>query len=339
MPIEETNQEPLADSSPDAGIRSEMLGDLLKAERERRGFDEKYIADKLHITMHYVRSIEANRFDKLPGAVFAKGYIKSYASLLNMNVASLSHMYDEMTSEQKEIKEEASRRQVARRRSDRNKPWVYASAAMFVLGMGGLWAFNHYSQEAEPAATVQAPAQPSTPSRPTATITSQPIAQTPTPSPAPVTTLTAEPAADLPAPDTGSDTSSDAPAATEPPDLLSALTTLARQPVAADSPAVDSEPVTDESDDGQVIAIDGEGDDVLRISFTGESWIEVNDSEEQQIYRDIREAGDVLEITGNAPFNVLVGDAPYTTMTLNGAEIDVSDNIRIDNSARLTVGL
>ena len=66
---------------------------------------------------------------------------------------------------------------------------------------------------------------------------------------------------------------------------------------------------------------------------------EVNDGESRQIYRDLREAGDVLEITGNAPFNILLGDAVFIRMSLNGSEIDVSTKIRIDNSARLIVGL
>jgi cytoskeleton protein RodZ len=89
----------------------------------------------------------------------------------------------------------------------------------------------------------------------------------------------------------------------------------------------------------RVITIEAIGSDLLRISFIGESWIEVNDSESRQIYRDIREAGDVLEITGSAPFNILLGDAPFISMSLNGDEIDLSADIRIDNSARLTVGL
>ena len=70
-----------------------------------------------------------------------------------------------------------------------------------------------------------------------------------------------------------------------------------------------------------------------------ERWVEVNAGAQKQIYRDIRSAGDVLEITGSAPFSILLGDAPFTSLTFNGTEIDVSDNIRIDNSARLTVGL
>ena len=97
--------------------------------------------------------------------------------------------------------------------------------------------------------------------------------------------------------------------------------------------------VAEATDQSRVFTIEAIGNDVLRISFIGESWIEVNDSESQQIYRDIREAGDVLEITGSAPFNILLGDAPFTSMSLNGDEIDLSADIRIDNSARLTVGL
>ena len=89
----------------------------------------------------------------------------------------------------------------------------------------------------------------------------------------------------------------------------------------------------------QVIEISAAGSDVLRIAFTGESWVEVNDESQNRIYRDIRGAGDTLEITGNAPFYILLGDAPFTTLTFNGTEIDVSDDIRIDNSARVTVGL
>ena len=88
-----------------------------------------------------------------------------------------------------------------------------------------------------------------------------------------------------------------------------------------------------------VISVGGQGRDVLRITFSGASWVEVDDGGENQIYRDLREAGDVLEITGDAPFRILLGDAPFTSLTLNGNEIDVSENIRIDNSARLTVGL
>ncbi|MFN3163133.1 MAG: RodZ domain-containing protein [Pseudohongiellaceae bacterium] len=65
----------------------------------------------------------------------------------------------------------------------------------------------------------------------------------------------------------------------------------------------------------------------------------MNDADQRLVYRDLRESGDILEVTGRAPFNVLLGDAPLANVRLNGTAIDVSDDIRVDNSARLTVGL
>ena len=55
------------------------VGETLRQERKRQNLSKNEVADKLHITRHYVAVIESNSFEKLPGAVFAKGYVKSYA--------------------------------------------------------------------------------------------------------------------------------------------------------------------------------------------------------------------------------------------------------------------
>ena len=46
-------------------IRS--AGALLREAREAKGLDEKAIADKLHITVHYIKALESDQFEKLPG--------------------------------------------------------------------------------------------------------------------------------------------------------------------------------------------------------------------------------------------------------------------------------
>ena len=90
---------------------------------------------------------------------------------------------------------------------------------------------------------------------------------------------------------------------------------------------------------GQVITVDAGGEDVLKITFSAESIVQIADSSDTQIYRDIRVAGDVLEVMGSAPFNVLLGDAASTSLIFNGSAVDFRTNIRVDNSARLTIGL
>ena len=210
-----------------------------------------------------------------------------------------------------------------------------------MAGFAILWAFNYYL--ADNSETIAKPPVNSVRSALTAVSQQQPNVSRTTvppilavPLPAPVTEI---------ATSTQSTIESQIGAVVEQPSTVNfgtVLANLAGAPtpmvVAPQNPdSVTIEEIADE--DNYFFAIGTNGDDLLRISFSGESWVEVNDSDSIQIYRDIREAGDILQITGSAPFNILIGDAPYIRLSLNGTEIDVSDDIRIDNSARLTVGL
>lgn len=89
----------------------------------------------------------------------------------------------------------------------------------------------------------------------------------------------------------------------------------------------------------RVISVQAAGSDELQIHFDGDSWVEIDDGNDTTLYRDMRLAGDLLELKGQAPFNVLLGNAVAVTVSFNGREIDISDDIRIDNSARLVLGL
>lgn len=347
-------REPDLESAEETGDRP-TAGDILMKERLRLGLNEKEVADQLHITMHYVRALESNSYEKLPGTVFAKGYLKSYALLLGLDVEDLLARFDEINDRQEADIREASRLVQARKMKDRNKPLVIISLAVFVAGFLGLWLVNSFLGEdavsttpaivengdaAEASRSALAisqaessqsiPGQASDQTTPQEPVVSSLNSTTALASETSSTLVQTEPAANL---DADVAVQESAASSIEPAldlqDIAAAL-----QPATASNTAANEDPARP-----RVITVQGSGNDVLRISFSGESWVEVNDSESQQVYRDIREAGDVLEITGSAPFNILLGDAPFTSMSLNGNEIDLSTDIRIDNSARLTVGL
>jgi cytoskeleton protein RodZ len=330
-------------------------GDILQQERQRLGLNEKKVADQLHITIHYVKALESNSYEKLPGAVFAKGYLKSYALLLGLDFEDLMSRYDEFTHQQNAESAQERRLLIALDKKDRNKPLVIVSLIIFVTGFLVLWLANSYfseesvsdvpasvegAQNIRPALSQVNESQVTTPPQLTLEVeteeNSAPTDQsTITPSLEELSVIASEPLVEVDL-DSNVDSSSAVISETSGSegspsleDLASALQAL-RVEQAAGAKA---------SSQPRVITIEAIGSDLLRISFIGESWIEVNDSESRQIYRDIREAGDVLEITGSAPFNILLGDAPFISMSLNGDEIDLSADIRIDNSARLTVGL
>ena len=60
-------------------------GELLTEARERLGLGTVEVAEKLHLTVHYVRALEAGEYEKLPGEVYVKGYLRSYALLVGID--------------------------------------------------------------------------------------------------------------------------------------------------------------------------------------------------------------------------------------------------------------
>lgn len=379
MPTNENQQQ--ADTDVVEESVTESVGDILREERLRKDLTEKEVADQLHITMHYVRAIESNSFEKLPGAVFAKGYIKSYALFLGLEASQVIGSYDDYVSGQQDAAREKTRIQV-RRRKDKNRPWVIGSGIAFVSLFLVLWLLNRGSDDSveldseEPSQVEdQRELQSLLGDEGTAAPSSMPA-----PIEAPILPLSGSAALETPTLDDVEQFQSAQLAqvdsaliaegivaevvAVEVNETTDQASSLSEQDVQQQSPQLTEMQSTSEatvrtsleaSDEfaatielpsaaesqrsDRRILVETEGSDVLLISFIGESWVEVSDSFENLVYRDLIQAGNVLEITGTAPFDILLGDAPYAEMALNGIDIDFSKNVRIDNSARLTVGL
>ena len=75
------------------------IGDTLRRERLRRGLDLDKVAAETKIGRHQLEAIEANQFDRLPGGVFARSFIRQYARLLELDdeeiIAELKQQFDE----------------------------------------------------------------------------------------------------------------------------------------------------------------------------------------------------------------------------------------------------
>jgi len=76
--------------------------------------------------------------------------------------------------------------------------------------------------------------------------------------------------------------------------------------------------------------------DQLLIEVGEDSWIDIRDSDDQRLYRDLARAGARIEVYGQLPFFLHVGNAPGLTLQLNGAPFAIT-GYRADNSARLTL--
>ncbi|MFK8019605.1 MAG: RodZ domain-containing protein [Pseudomonadales bacterium] len=79
------------------------------------------------------------------------------------------------------------------------------------------------------------------------------------------------------------------------------------------------------------------GEDVLQFTFNGNCWIEVYDSHQNPIIMETKLEGELLRISGEAPFEVRVGNSRAVSLMLNGQPVHIEQHPTID-STELIVG-
>jgi transcriptional regulator with XRE-family HTH domain len=71
------------------------VGQELKRERELRGISLKEIADSTKINMRFLRALENDQMDFLPGEFFTKGIIRTYADYIGLESDKILDSYYE----------------------------------------------------------------------------------------------------------------------------------------------------------------------------------------------------------------------------------------------------
>ena len=73
----------------------ENFGCYLKHERELRGVSLEEISGDTKIPLRFLKALEENSFDELPGEIFIKGYIRSYANIIGSDFGEMLNIYKE----------------------------------------------------------------------------------------------------------------------------------------------------------------------------------------------------------------------------------------------------
>ncbi len=80
----------------------EPLGEYLKRIRKSSDTSLETVAAKTKINITYLIAIEESRFNDLPGEVFVKGFLRSYARCLGIGEADVINRYNQLRNETKE---------------------------------------------------------------------------------------------------------------------------------------------------------------------------------------------------------------------------------------------
>ena len=72
-----------------------ITGELLKSERLRQGLSVQDVAFSLKLSSKIVAAIEVGQVDELPAKTFVRGFVKSYAQLLKIDVDQVMRQFQE----------------------------------------------------------------------------------------------------------------------------------------------------------------------------------------------------------------------------------------------------
>ncbi|WP_258110127.1 RodZ domain-containing protein [Alicyclobacillus sp. SP_1] len=83
------------------------LGQRLKDTRESQGLSLDEVADRTKIRTHYLKALENGEWDFLPGDVYARGFVRSYADVLGMDGQALLAELDAQVARMKRVEQSA----------------------------------------------------------------------------------------------------------------------------------------------------------------------------------------------------------------------------------------
>lgn len=310
-------------------------GESLRNARELKGWSVAEVAAQLNLTPQRLSELEAGAFDKLPGTTFARGYIRAYAKLLDLDQNRLVVEFDQFTGTDATGSSVHSLGRIEEpvRYSQSILRLVSFLLLLALVGAGFLWWQDQ--------------------GRPGVTLPELGIEHVEVDGADGTTQLhsLAEPEDQAVVAAQGNDAGSPLPLPIEPqaeevPEAVESATeqaaaapaepaSSAPAPASAVAPA-QSAPQTPVAETAPVAVAAGQG--AISVQFTADCWAQVTDADGKVLVSALKRAGERLELTGKAPMELRLGFARGAQVSYNGEAVDVSP-FTSGETARLKLGL
>ncbi|MGF1768572.1 cytoskeleton protein RodZ [Enterovibrio makurazakiensis] len=323
----EQNEEQVLD------VESAHPGQVLKQAREAIGLSAQDVADRLRLRVSVILDLEENCCENKQIATFTRGYIRSYAKLVGLNADALICDYQAppQTEESAQKMQSFSRKTRIDKHDSRvmNLTWVILAV---VVGITTFWWWQN--QQNDPlmslsettAVLAQIGAADSNDDVVTGVqaeeLVQPDVVQIDDPLPSDMT-------GDTPVVESTGDSKSTSDNISENTALVesSVETSVPEQPKPSSNtsptPSV-SEPATVATSD---VTTSGETLDQqpsLVLSFDGDCWVDIRDASGKRLLTGIKSAGETVDLSGEAPFKIVLGAPSAVRLVYNGDNVDLS---------------
>lgn len=320
-------------------------GERLRQAREIAGLSVAEVAAKQHLRPAIISAIESGDYRKIDSELFLKGYVRAYATHVGIDPESVVRQLDkelEPLREERQARVEANPLVNIERRKRRKRQIAKIVVALLTLAVL-FYVGSLYLASQEPPAT-DTPAEAITGEESEAEMpvstdpedeggsaaTGETLAEPPlTISEAPDTDSANQEAATADASVAGAAGSDEVDPGSPVEDADVAPQTplqpeTAPEPVPATSgpePSVDSG-VTAE----QTTSVPADAEGRLVVEFSGDCWVEVQDSAGRTLVAELRRAGETLDVTGDGPLRVVLGAvSAVSALSYSGESVNLAD--------------
>ncbi len=310
-------------------------GETLRKARESKNLAQAEVAQQLNLTLRALTQVEAGAFDKLPGHTFARGYIRAYAKLLELDQDRLVADFDAYTGTDSagssvhalgRIEEPTHLAQSLLR-------FVSVGLLLGLLAVSFFWWQEQSTRKDSDAAVSRAlehveveSADGTTEIHPLDEPEDQAVAdgqaQIVEPASEIEPELAAQTATTAPAADTATSASQPAPVAEPPAAVVVPVAAVPAAPVSAALPSVT--PVVEAPVSAPAPVQAAAGQALVNIQFTANCWTQLTDANGKVLFSALKRAGESLELAGKPPLELRLGFARGAQVSYNGQAVDVA---------------
>jgi cytoskeleton protein RodZ len=309
---------PVEASAEARPTRRRTIGQLLRETREGFGSDLNRVATALRIRAAYLEAIEEGRYDQLPGAVYALGFVRAYATHLGLDGEEAVRRF-KLDAEGFEGQRDLTFPVPLAERSVPGGTMLLVAVILAICGYG-VWYYLSASARPHPDRVAALPVElaPRAPALPAAdTPATAPSSDAVSAEPAAtVTTMSLPPAAAVAPP------SPPAPVAENPPSAPIAVAPppapLAASPVVMAPPSVPEAPAALPPADKPRIYGVANGRTRIVLRAVAESWVQVRDANNVPVFSRQLKAGDSYRVPDQAGLFLHTGVPNALTATIDG---------------------
>ncbi|MEZ9258396.1 cytoskeleton protein RodZ [Vibrio splendidus] len=282
-------------------------GTLLKNKRESLGLTQKQISDRLKLRVTLIQQIEENQFESDQVATFMRGYIRSYAKYVNLDekvvLNALHHSGDAQHQEQEMLS--FSRKTKTEKHNSRIMLLTWSIFAV-IVGISSLWWWQNQQQDTLSQSLAN-----------TESSEELVVEESLDPELTSLEVIEAEQNTETSPVTENSDELTEVSSAEDSVTLdpVEVIEEAPEAPEAADVASVTAEPET--------VAPEAVVNELV-MQFSADCWIQVKDASGKTLSTGIKKAGQTLNLSGTAPYKVILGAPEGVSMTFASEPVDLS---------------